>query len=133
MINFDGSMKEGELKTSMVKNVRVHGGYARRFEDRYAVGLPDTIFIPVGIPVIIAEVKIVEGFKFAPTDRQYVELERINEHNPRAYGILIGWKDAYYFSESKAQTDIRDCFSVTTRNMSFHDQLVQFYFGRLKK
>lgn len=133
MIDFDGPVKEGELKTKMVKNVRSYGGYARRFEDRYAVGLPDTIFIPISIPVIFAEVKIVDGFKFAPSARQYVELERINEHNPRAYGILIGWKDAYYFSENKSHTDIRDCFSVTTRNMSFHDQLVQFYYGRLKK
>ena len=133
MINFNGSVTEGELKTKMVRDVRSAGGYARRFEDRYAVGLPDVFFAPKGVPGMFAEVKIIDGFKFAPTDRQYIELSRINEHNPFVYGIVIGWKKTFYFTENTRQADIRDCFSFTTHTPTFYEQLIQFYHARLKK
>jgi hypothetical protein len=129
-------MRESEVKTGMVMSIKKEGGYARRLEDRYGLGIPDCIFVPKSCPVMFfAEVKIVSGFKFGPTPRQYVELTRINEaKNPSVFGIMIGWKNkVIYFHETARMIELRDCFSVTSTNMPFSQQLTQFYFARLKK
>ena len=126
-------VNESSLKTAMTKDVRIYGGYARRFEDRFGLGLVDCVFIPKGLPPIFAEVKLVEGYKFGPSDRRYVELQRINEHIPHAYAIVIGVKNGInYFTKAVSQADIRECFSVTTSNISFNQELVQFYHAKLK-
>ena len=129
-----GRASEASIKAEMVKSVRANGGYARRIEDQFLVGMPDTILIPRGCPVFFAEVKIVAGQQLAPSPRQYVEMCRI-----RAVGgmhgipIMIGWKDhIYYFHETTEKAPLTSCFSVTNGHMSFHDQLVQFYKGRLR-
>jgi hypothetical protein len=127
---------ESFYKTHMVKNVRANGGYARRLEDKYAVGLPDTMFIPKGYPVFIAEVKLIKGTIFRPTSRQYIELRRINDAGgEHVYGIMIGvMSGVFFFHENSGECVVRDCFSVTSgAPMSFHDQLIQFFNGRLKK
>lgn len=132
-------LNESHYKADMVKNVRTNGGYARRFEDKYAVGLPDTMFIPKGYPVFIAEVKLIRSTIFRPTSRQYIELRRINDADNGAghvYGIMIGvlLNGTFYFHENSGECAVMDCFSVTSgAPMSFHDQLIQFYNGRLKK
>jgi|KBSSwiS6_1023812.scaffolds.fasta_scaffold00864_6 hypothetical protein len=127
-------MNESTVKTDMVKSIRAAGGYARRIEDRYSVGVLDLIMVPKGYPVFFAEVKIVRGLVFKPTDRQYIEMKRINEcGGEHMFGIAIGYKDGtYYFSEATNHAEIRDCFSVTTSNMDFPRQLIQFYHSRLK-
>jgi hypothetical protein len=119
----------------MVKSVRQAGGYARRIEDQFLVGMPDTILIPFGLPVFFAEVKIVRGQQLAPTPRQFVEMDRINKAGGiHAIAILVGWKDnIYYFHENTQVAKLVDCFSVTTSSMNFNDQLIQFYRGRLSK
>lgn len=123
---------ESVVKASMVDNVRRAGGYARRYEDQFAVGIPDTIFILPSLPPIFAEVKVFKHHRFGPTDRQLVELNRLNQHSPRVFGILIGWKDnIYYFSEARSVAIDTDCFSVTRCIMPFADQLRQFYHARL--
>lgn len=128
-------LNESHYKAEMVANVRKAGGYARRFEDKYAVGLPDTMFIPKGYPVFIAEVKLIRASVFRPTSRQYIELRRINDAGgEHVHGIMIGVVDGvYYFHENSGECIVRECFSVTHGEMSFHDQLIQFYNGRVKK
>lgn len=124
---------ESFVKKFITEDVRRSGGYARRFEDKFGVGIPDTILILNGLPPIFAEVKIFTGQRFGPTDRQLVELTRINAQQPRIYGILIGWKNGiYYFSEAKSVALIGDCFSVTQVSMSFSNQLYQFWAARLR-
>ena len=119
----------------MVKSIRSYHGYARRMEDKFAVGLPDIILVPKGYPVFIAEVKVIKGQKFRPTARQYIELRRINDAGgEHMFGIMIGvLNGVYYFHENSGECDITDCFSVTSFDMPFHEQLIQFYSGRLRK
>ena len=86
-----GPMKtlESERKRELVDSCRALGGYARRLEDKYALGLLDlTIKLP-DLPHVLAEGKIVEHQKFEPTLRQYEEGERYIA----AGGVcaLIGW------------------------------------------
>lgn len=124
---------EAIVKKGMCDDVRRSGGYARRYEDKYAVGIPDTLFVLKGLPPIFAEVKVFIGHRFGPTDRQLVELTRLNANQPHVFGILIGWKDnVYYFSEAKSVAIDSDCFSVTREPMPFSGQLRQFYEARLK-
>lgn len=129
-------MSEADVKRGMVKSVQEKGGYARRIEDQYGVGILDCIFIPFGMPVIMAEVKLVKGYTFGPTMRQLVELERIRyvgHSSGHVVAVIIGYKDkTYYFHEPKQTIDCRECFSVTTHDMSFHDQLVQYCHSRRK-
>jgi len=134
-----GRISEASVKAAMVKSVRKAGGYARRVEDQYLVGMPDTILIPVGLPTFFAEVKIVRGNQLAPSPRQYIEMMRIDNTwasmKPRhAIAILIGWKDGYYYFHETAQlAKLTNCFSVTNGQMDFNEQLIQFYHGRLSK
>ena len=86
-----GPMKtlESERKRELVEGCRELGGYARRLEDRYALGLLDlTIKLP-DLPHLLAEGKIVEHQKFEPTLRQLEEGKRYIA----AGGVcaLIGW------------------------------------------
>ena len=125
-------MNEAQVKRAMVEDVRKAGGYARRYEDQFGVGIPDTLFVLKGLPPIFAEIKVFKHVKFGPTDRQWVELMRINAHQPQMFGVVIGWKDGvYYFHEAEPTILSTDCFSVTHEYMSFAGQLRQFYHARL--
>lgn len=80
---------ESKLKRELVEACQAMGAYARRLEDRYAIGLLDlTIKFP-GYPHLLAEGKIVGHQAFAPTLRQYEEGKRYID----AGGLcaLIGW------------------------------------------
>jgi hypothetical protein len=82
---------ESKFKTALVSAIKGLGDdhYARRHEDRYALGLLDlSIKIP-GYPHLEAEGKLVHHQKFAPTLRQWVE----GENYRLAGGLccLIGW------------------------------------------
>jgi hypothetical protein len=74
-------MLEAEIKRRMVKSAQKEGHYARRIEDAFSVGFPDTILIPVGGPAFFVEVKRVAGLRFAPSPRQLVELDRLAATN----------------------------------------------------
>jgi hypothetical protein len=81
---------ESRFKTNLVDECKKLGAYARRHEDRYAIGLLDLSIKFPGHPHLEAEGKLVEHQKFAPTLRQYEEGERY-----RAAGglcALIGWE-----------------------------------------
>jgi hypothetical protein len=87
------SSEESTLKTEFVKQCRGMGWYARRIEDKFAVGILDITVVPKGKPTLFIEAKIIEGLKFAPTDRQYVEGARIFNAQGHAIAVLIGWRN----------------------------------------
>lgn len=73
-------MNESQLKSKIVKKIRDNKtGYARRFEDQYAVGLPDMIIIPNGGDVWFMEAKVTRTLNetWGPSPRQEIELDRI--------------------------------------------------------
>jgi hypothetical protein len=84
-------VNEADYKQKLVAEInRLRGGRARRVEDRYAVGVLDLILKLPNLPLVLGEGKIIDGFKFAPTERQWVEGEYW-----RAAGVevvLIGWR-----------------------------------------
>lgn len=80
---------ESKLKRELVGACQAMGAYARRLEDRYAIGLLDLDIKFPGFPHFKAEGKIIEHQKFQPTLRQYEEGKRYIA----AGGVccLIGW------------------------------------------
>jgi hypothetical protein len=104
-------MNEADHKRKLVAEVNgLRGGWARRVEDRWAVGVLDLIIkLPTQL-IVFAEGKLVDGNVFGPTERQWVEGERI-----RAAGldvVLIGWRDGItYVSPWVKQADRRNCIS----------------------
>lgn len=70
---------ESTVKAEMVRKARLSSWYARRFEDQYAVGIPDLTLIPVGGPVYWIEMKLLKGTTFGPTPRQAEELVRLSK------------------------------------------------------
>lgn len=127
-------MKESDVKRDMIKSMQTNGGYGRRIEDQYAVGVYDTILIPKALPVFMAEVKVIRGTHFGPTPRQMIELQRITDVANTAghvIPVMIGWQDGvYYFHKPKLLIDVRDCFSVTTSDVAFYKQLVLYYYSQ---
>lgn len=69
---------EAEFKRRAVKRIKEEGGYGRRFEDQYAVGIADTCLIPAGGPVFWCEFKIIRHNKFGATMRQMKELSDLH-------------------------------------------------------
>lgn len=89
---------ESELKSELVKACKADAYcYARRLEDQYAVGLPDLIIAPGGLPTCLIEAKRVEHRKFAPTPRQYIELARFNNSPSFRRGLILGFKDGLFY------------------------------------
>ena len=80
---------ESKLKTALVADCRKLGAYARRHEDRRAVGLLDMSIKFPDYPHLEAEGKLVPHQAFAPTLRQWEEGNRYIA----AGGLccLIGW------------------------------------------
>ena len=101
---------EADHKRRLVREVNgLPGAYARRVEDRWAVGVLDLIIKLPTHPILWAEGKIVEGNLFAPTGRQWEEGQRIQRAGMPA--LLFGWKKAFMFvSPWVKQADIRTCF-----------------------
>jgi hypothetical protein len=109
-------LNESDRKRALVADVNaLRGGWARRVEDRFAVGVLDLILKLPFKPILFAEGKIIDGFKFGPTERQWVEGERI-----LAAGLivtLIGWKGKDVFvSPWTKQADCRFCYQGKTSN-----------------
>ncbi len=80
---------EAKFKTQLVADCRKLGAYARRHEDRWAVGLLDLAIKFPGHPHLLAEGKLVPHQAFAPTLRQWEEGNRYIA----AGGLcaLLGW------------------------------------------
>lgn len=102
-------MKESAVKRKIVESIREDKGYARRIEDQFSVGMPDLILMPVRCPVIWAEVKMVDGYTFHPTQRQLIELGKLRRP-PHSYSMVIGWKAGIlYISPPKLDIRLEDC------------------------
>lgn len=134
MPTLKSSKSESDVKRAMIESMKLSGGYGRRIEDQYAVGVFDTLLIPKGLPCFMAEVKVIRGTTFGPTDRQWIELMRVKEAdagNGHSIPILIGWKEGvHYFHPPAKIVNCSDCFYITDGGRSFEWQLAQFYFAK---
>ena len=88
------SIDEAELKTKLVAQCKRMGAYARRFEDRYGVGVLDTLVIFDNLPVCFVEAKMIRAREFGPTERQWVEGNRVLKTGGiYAVPALVGWDE----------------------------------------
>ena len=80
---------ESKFKAELIKQCRARGAYARRHEDRFAVGMLDCSIKFPHHPHLLAEGKIIMHQAFAPTPRQFEE----GKAYIAAGGLcaLIGW------------------------------------------
>jgi len=103
-------MRESQIKQQMVRDIRKEGGYARRIEDRFSVGMPDTVLIPKECVVVWAEVKIVTGNTLRVSDRQYIELRRLRVA-PHSTSFMVGWKEGEFYiaPPNKDGVKLEDC------------------------
>jgi hypothetical protein len=107
-------LKESAIKLQMVREIQGEGGYGRRIEDRFSVGMPDLVLIPMNGPVVWVEVKIVRGNILAPTPRQSIELRRLHRP-PHSTSYLVGWKEGvlYIVPPPGAEgVNISDCMKM---------------------
>ena len=102
-------MIESDIKRGIVDAIRAVGGYARRIEDQFTVGMPDLVLIPMKCPVVWAEVKMITGCSFGPTPRQLIELNKL-QRSPYSIPMVIGWKRGiHYISPPKATIRLEEC------------------------
>lgn len=104
---------ESQLKTALVKSCRSMGAYARRIEDQYAVGILDIIVAFDDLPVMFIEGKRVSGQWMSPTDRQFVEGQRIWQlKGGHIVAVLVGWNtaDRMLCSPWASSVLTKDCF-----------------------
>ena len=85
---------ESEFKRDLVRQLLKEGGYARRLEDRYAVGTLDLLLLTKRY-LIYAEAKLIKGLIALPARvSQREQIRLFNDvGNPRARAIVIGLKD----------------------------------------
>lgn len=113
---------ESDVKTEFVKAVRRAGGWGRRHEDQYAVGILDVeVVLPPTIlawsPVFLIEAKLVRNQSFGPSERQYVEMIRVlsaqlnaDRERVTAVPVLMGYKDGIHmFHSPTKQCRMEDC------------------------
>ena len=103
-------MTEADFKRKLVAEIKMlPGGYARRVEDRWAVGVLDLIIKLPGLPIVFAEGKLIRGNLFAPSPAQFAEGNKILAASMLA--VLIGWKDrVMYVSDWVEKAHIEDSF-----------------------
>ena len=85
---------EADFKRAIVRQLLLEGGFARRIEDKFAVGSLDMLLI-TPLNTIYAEAKLLKGIAALPASvaqRHQIELvNRIN--NPTSRALVIGLKD----------------------------------------
>jgi hypothetical protein len=106
-------VNEAGHKRKLVAEVNaLRGGWARRVEDRWAVGVLDLIIKLPERPILFAEGKLIEGNVFGPTERQWVEGARLLAANLAV--ALIGWRgNQMSISPWYKQADRRECLTGT--------------------
>ncbi len=122
-------MDEAAHKRKLVAEVKaLRGGFARRIEDRWAVGVLDLIIKLPNWPVVIAEGKIFDGNLFLPTEKQFDEGQRWIQAGVGA--LLIGWKGKtkeMFVSPMVRRVNIKDgCFSGSWQTMDYWQILDAF-------
>ena len=119
---------EADRKVKLVKEIKLLGGFARRLEDKYALGLLDLIIKPPGHPMVLAEGKLVEGNLFAPTPRQHKEGE--DWIRAGVLVVLIGWQNkTMYISPWVKKADKRDCWRTNEGNGQFLLKYIGAYYN----
>ena len=105
-------LRESDYKRRLVAEInRLPGAYARRIEDRFAVGVLDLFIKFPRMDVIMAEGKVIAGNLFAPTERQFEEGMKLAFASIEP--VLIGWKyGQMYVSPWVKQADYRECFTL---------------------
>lgn len=105
-------MNEADRKRKLVAEIKALGGWARRVEDRFAVGVLDLYLKLPDRPFMAAEGKMIIGHKFGPTLRQFEEGKRMIAAGIPA--VLIGWKDqTMSISPWVEQADWRECLTAS--------------------
>lgn len=130
---------EADIKRDVIAALKKEGGYGRRIEDQYSVGMPDTILIPKGGPVFFAEFKIIRAANWGATPRQFEELRRIAETGcETAVPVLIGYggatKRLYAVAPSTKVLPIDMTLgSMIEKGQSITDLLQTYYLSRRPK
>ncbi len=118
---------ESDVKRDIVNVIRFEGGYARRIEDKFSVGMPDLVLIPMRCPVTWAEVKIIRSTTFGPSPRQLVELQKLHKP-PYSFPIVIGYKDGtHYISGPQLEINIHECVTQELGETIGH--LIRRFYG----
>lgn len=124
-------MNESEVKRRLVENVKQRGGYARRIEDQFAVGFPDTIVMTSeALPVFFIEAKIIGGLEFGPSPRQYVEMKRLAVSR-YSCPVLAGWSNQtgkWYLHRRAEKALVAECFEQPD-GLDFFDTLESWYYN----
>jgi hypothetical protein len=86
-------MTEAEFKRDIVRQLTREGGYARRLEDRYAVGTLDLLLLTPKY-LIYAEAKLLKGIALPARVAQREQIQIFNNvRNEHAYALVVGLKD----------------------------------------
>lgn len=122
---------ESDYKKLMVDSVNAAGGYARRIEDQYGVGILDLVFSMPETGLILAEAKRFTGNFFEPSGRQYIEMMRVDDGGGVA--LLIGVKEGRHYLHGTNRDDAprgrawaKDCI-VQLEGESFSELLTRWY------
>jgi hypothetical protein len=85
---------EADFKRDLVRKLLQEGGFARRLEDRYAIGTLDLLLI-TRRHMIYAEAKLLKGIIALPARvAQREQIRLVNAvGNPTARALVIGLKD----------------------------------------
>lgn len=119
-------MNEATRKKNLVADVIAIGGKARRYEDRFAVGLLDLGIKLPDVPFFWAEGKLIRGQAFGPTPSQFQEGQEWEAAGVRVF--LIGWKgNVMAVSPWVERADMRSCFVGFA-----HAGTLQDYFGTMQ-
>lgn len=83
-------INESDLKRALVKSIQAQGGIGQRIEDKFTVGWPDLILVPLRKPVIFAEAKIVKGLRLEASPTQEQRLFNL-WRPPTCYSVMLGY------------------------------------------
>lgn len=123
---------EADFKREVVKQFKKLGHYARRIEDKFTVGFPDLVTIPRGYPVFFVEAKIVRGHSFGPTERQYVELARLDISPKHSAPCLMGFDGHEIYLHPYAQSaKVHECL-VKHDNETLVEFFQRFYHEKME-
>jgi hypothetical protein len=125
---------EAWFKGNIVTDIRKAGGYARRVEDQYGVGILDLILSLPETGLILAEAKRFTGRFFEPSPRQYIEMLAVDAGGGKA--LLIGVKDDVFYLSGTVRDDgvrgrafIERC-AVQQEGETFPQLLQRWYKGK---
>ena len=85
---------EADFKRAIVRQLLNEGGFARRIEDKFAVGSLDMLLV-TNKYAIYAEAKLLKGIAALPASvAQRHQIQLVNlVRNPTCYALVIGLKD----------------------------------------